>query len=168
MAKYAFVENNIVTGIYDELPMSWKNISNLPASDENYLKSLGWNIIIEQEFDFETQMKVNTQYEYKDGNVYEKSTIVSKQFTNVVDKPQYLIDEENWIKVRQERDQLMNDFSWRYERYDRQVRMNQPTTDKIEDLDEYMDLLANITITQTDPSNIVWPSYEEIVIKNKL
>jgi hypothetical protein len=64
-----------------------------------------------------------------------------------------------WIAVRQDRDHRMNTFEWRYTRYFRQQRLGiTPTTDQIENLDSYMQALANIT-QQSDPFNIVWPTY---------
>lgn len=47
MAKYAFIENNEIIGLYNDLPKNWRNISNFYAleSDPEYLSSLGWKLI---------------------------------------------------------------------------------------------------------------------------
>lgn len=81
----------------------------------------------------------------------------------LIDKPENLIlqEEQNkifnqWFNIRQHRDQMIRDVEWRYNRYHRQVRLGLPTTDKIEDLDNYIQALADIT-QQPDPFNIVWP-----------
>jgi hypothetical protein len=52
----------------------------------------------------------------------------------------------------------MRDFEWRYTRYHRQIRLGLPTTDSLENLDNYMQALADIT-NQEDLSNIIWPEY---------
>ena len=49
MTVLAHVENGQVTGVYDLLPDSWRNISNLSAlninQDSDLLSSLGWKVI---------------------------------------------------------------------------------------------------------------------------
>jgi hypothetical protein len=52
----------------------------------------------------------------------------------------------------------MKDFEWRYTRYDRQLRLGEPTVDDLTLMDAYMQALADIT-TQTDPFNIIWPMF---------
>jgi hypothetical protein len=61
--------------------------------------------------------------------------------------------------VRQKRDELMKEFEWRYTRYERQVRLNLPTTDDLQNMDNYMQALADIT-SQEDLANVVWPMYQ--------
>lgn len=65
--------------------------------------------------------------------------------------------EEQWKTIRAHRDQLMAMFEWRYTRYEREIRLEMPTTDSMEKLDEYMQALADIT-KQEDPFNITWPT----------
>ena len=62
-----------------------------------------------------------------------------------------------WETVRGLRDQLCNDFIWRVQRWQRRDRLAQSQTDDLADLDSYMDALANITVTESDPFNITWP-----------
>ena len=47
MAKYALVEDNKITGVYDSLPRTWRNYSNFDAlkEDTSTLNSLGWQEI---------------------------------------------------------------------------------------------------------------------------
>jgi hypothetical protein len=61
-------------------------------------------------------------------------------------------------EIRIVRDEKMRDFEWRYTRYHRQIRLGLPTTDSLENLDNYMQALADIT-NQEDLSNIIWPEY---------
>lgn len=71
--------------------------------------------------------------------------------------------EQEWVRIRTERDHRINSFDWRVERYHSQVRLgSSPTTDKIADLDSYIQALRDIT-KQSDPYNITWPNYEDIV-----
>lgn len=63
-----------------------------------------------------------------------------------------------WEQIRVKRNQMIADFEWRYNRYNRQSRLGIPTTDDISKLDAYLEALADIT-TQPDPANITWPEY---------
>jgi hypothetical protein len=62
-----------------------------------------------------------------------------------------------WAQIRAERDKRIGAVTWRYERYARRERFELPQTDKIEDLDVYVQALADIPQNQTDPYNISWP-----------
>lgn len=44
MANWAFIENNEIKEVLDELPKNWRNVSNLDALENNLdmLKNLGW------------------------------------------------------------------------------------------------------------------------------
>jgi hypothetical protein len=64
--------------------------------------------------------------------------------------------EQQWNSVRQQRDQMMSEFEWRYTRHERELRMLLPVTDNLSDIDTYMQALADITL-QPDPFNITWP-----------
>lgn len=66
-----------------------------------------------------------------------------------------------WSSVRAERDTKISAVTWRYERYARHARLNLPQVDDIANLDVYIQALADIPQTQTDPQNIVWPILEE-------
>jgi hypothetical protein len=47
MAKYAHIENNIITGVYDLMPDNWRNISNFFVYKDSIeeLRSLGWRVV---------------------------------------------------------------------------------------------------------------------------
>jgi hypothetical protein len=75
------------------------------------------------------------------------------------DEEKSAIIEAQWDKVRTMRDRMMALFDWRYVRYSRELRLGLPTHDTLEQLDSYMQALANIT-AQSDPYNIVWPTIE--------
>lgn len=46
MTEYAFIENDIITGPFGQLPTSWRNVSHLALHDD--LPSLGWYPVVEQ------------------------------------------------------------------------------------------------------------------------
>jgi hypothetical protein len=62
-----------------------------------------------------------------------------------------------WNAIRQERDKRIAAVTWRYERYARHARLGIEQIDNIEDLDAYIQALADIPQNQTDPYDIVWP-----------
>jgi hypothetical protein len=67
--------------------------------------------------------------------------------------------EQQWRLVRQERDQKIKDIEWRYSRYQRHQRLGLAQLDDIALLDQYVQDLANLPQTLTDPFNIIWPVY---------
>jgi hypothetical protein len=166
MAKYALVENNEIVGVYETLPTNWKNISNLHVCDEEQLKNLGWHEIIKDtSFDPETKVVVKSTYEYSNDNVYETCEVYDKpqsQPSNYQSVSGPSID-ERLEDIRMVRDQLMKEFDWRYFRYEREIRLGLEPTDKIEDLDLYMNSLADITknINLSNIDNVNWPKYEK-------
>jgi hypothetical protein len=162
MAKYAYVENNAIKSVYDNLPQNWKNISNFNLiTDEVFLKDLGWYKVTKV-IDYDTsQFRVSKIYhEFDNDTVFEKYNVVEK------DKP--FTEEElinmQWDGIRVERDQKMKDFEWRYIRHDREVRLGLVPTDNVYPMDVYMQALADIT-KQEDPYNIVWPEYDPTLVK---
>lgn len=66
--------------------------------------------------------------------------------------------DSQWGIVRQERDQRIQEISWRYQRIERHQRLGIAQIDDINTLDQYVQLLADIPQTQTDPFNITWPT----------
>ena len=62
-----------------------------------------------------------------------------------------------WASIRQQRDNLINSVTWRYERYARHDRLGLPQIDDIADLDTYIQALADVPQSQNDPYDIVWP-----------
>ena len=65
-----------------------------------------------------------------------------------------------WNQVRLQRDRMIADMAWRYERHQRHTRLNLPPMDDIVALDTYVQALADLPQTQTDPYNITWPTYQ--------
>lgn len=172
MAKYAHVENNEIKGVYDNLPKTWRNISNFDAleGDTSALNSLGWQEIqhSSQEYDKTKFKKGNPTHKLVDGQVVESRTLITKKLPNQQLFTNYELTESGptesdisyqWKHVREERDRLMKDADWRVLRYEREARLGANTTEDIATLDTYMQSLANIT-QQSDPFNITWPTLD--------
>tara|TARA_B100001093_G_scaffold426287_1_gene420195 strand:+ start:47528 stop:48055 length:528 start_codon:yes stop_codon:yes gene_type:complete len=169
MAKYALVEDNEIKGVYDNLPKTWRNISNFDAlqGDTSTLKSFGWEEIQHptQEYDKTKFKKGNVTHTLVDGKVVESKTLITKnlpnqQFFNGYELTDSGPTEEDiayqWKYVREDRDRRMKEVDWKILRYQREVRLEETPTDDIVKLDTYMQSLANIT-KQSDPFNIIWP-----------
>jgi hypothetical protein len=167
MANYAYVENEIIQSVYDNYPPNWRNISNFEVFVRDYpdqLNGLGWYTLVKviPEYNPATQ-KLDTPFQYfENGIAYESYHVYDNPQPEPPEPepeptPEELL-ELRWAMIRQDRDNLMNDFAWRYERYDRQVRLNIEPTDNLAAMDAYMQALADITL-QPDPYNIIWPSY---------
>lgn len=69
-------------------------------------------------------------------------------------------NDRQWIEVRQERDKLISEVMWEYERNSREKRLGlTPTRDDawMDSLDVYVQALADIPQSESDPFNITWP-----------
>jgi hypothetical protein len=169
MANYAYVEDNNVS-VYDQLPKNWKNISNFFACDDwVYLNSLGWYEItkIIPDYNPETQKLDNPTWTFTGSTVTEEYDVIDLP---VEPEPEVVpveevesltlqqLREDQWARVRNERDRLMADFEWRYSRRERYIRLGLPILDTLDDMDRYMQALADITL-QENPAMIEWPTY---------
>lgn len=159
MMKFAFVEDGVVQQVTDALPQTWRNVSNffaLEDGDEEYLNSIGWyRIIKDAEFSYNpnTQQLLPPRFEFVDGKVYQRDEALDAPppiDASALETPMHAI--------RQRRGVMMDMMRWRYERYDRHVRLGLDQIDTLEDMDKYMQALANITDV-SNPSDIVWPVY---------
>lgn len=76
MANWAYIENNEVVELVDELPTCWRNVSNLNIleSDKPTLKSLGWYPVEHNnvEYNPKTQKLVSNKITFTGNIVYEK------------------------------------------------------------------------------------------------
>lgn len=167
MANLAVVENNKIVEFYDNLPTNWKNISNINVYDINdeaqfvELKKLGWRKIVKQAFNPETHhiIVINYEYDIEKDEVKEKLLLRENIYKYNPTGPS---NEEQWDQIRIIRDQMMNDCEWRYTRSERHKRLGLPY-ESIEDLDNYMQALADIT-KQEDPYRVVWPTLITVII----
>lgn len=79
MANWVTIENNEISGYYDLLPSSWKNVSGLDKSADDliFLKSLGWLPVAKQPVDYDpaTQEIASFEYEIQENQVVETPVI---------------------------------------------------------------------------------------------
>jgi hypothetical protein len=161
MANYAYIEDLQFVELHDALPTNWKNISNFYVLTEEEIKPLGWHKLekVIPEYDSQTQKLGNERHYILNDIAYETYEVVD--IPTIVQTPpptQEELDARQWDIVRQLRDELMQNFEWRYNRYEREVRLNLTPSDNLENMDAYMQSLADIT-NQEDPFNITWPEY---------
>jgi hypothetical protein len=75
MANYAHIEDGQITGVYDLLPINWRNVSNFAAlaEDPDTLRQLGWVEVkkVEPEYNEYTQRLGNVVHFVEDGEVIE-------------------------------------------------------------------------------------------------
>jgi len=158
MTVYANLEEGEVKGVYDLIPKFWNGINHFDiqcAKDETFMNQNGFVKIIRdtRPYDIAThRMSDIPAYSVVGNQVFEYREITP------IPPPALPSEEQLLMSIRNRRDQLMQNFEWRYVRYARQTRLGIPTTDNIADLDQYMQSLADIT-SQQDLNNITWPEY---------
>ena len=83
MANWVHIENNEITGQYDLLPKTWKNISglNLAVDDLPFLKSAGWYPVTKQSETWNdlTHYVSGYDYEIREDDVLESIILSEKQ-----------------------------------------------------------------------------------------
>jgi hypothetical protein len=114
MANWVHVENNEITGQYDLLPKTWKNISglNLAVDDLPFLKSVGWYPVTKQSETWNdlTHYVSGYNYEIREDDVLESIILSEKQ-----PEPQ---EEFSTIKyrfieqLRSKRNELLANSDW--------------------------------------------------------
>ncbi|MCW4628294.1 MULTISPECIES: phage tail assembly chaperone [Marinomonas] len=67
-------------------------------------------------------------------------------------------DEQLAAKARAQRDALLEQFTWRYERHAREARLGIETTDSLSALDAYAQALADVPQQAGFPTTIEWPA----------
>jgi len=71
---------------------------------------------------------------------------------------------EKWDQIKKNRDILINDVMWEYQRHDRETRLELPhkrTDEWMHNLDVYVQSLADIPQNFTSPDDVVWPEPPE-------
>lgn len=169
MAAYAYVEQGQVQSVHDVLPENWKNTSNFRAlaNDEQSLNQNGWYTVtkLNNEFDPAQYVESTPTYFFDGDVVVEERQLVFKgdaygtQHVPESNDPniQKILKDILWKDTRQQRDEKMKQFEWRYDRHFREQRLGLPVTDTLSALDIHMQQLADITTTYEHPAQIVWP-----------
>lgn len=102
-------------------------------------------------------MKVESSPAY---NSDTENIIWNGESWEVVSLTQAEIEEKQkllWEEVRNTRDLKIKEVEWRVFRYQSEVRLGLDPTDDIQQIDEYIQRLRDIT-KQEDPYSISWPS----------
>lgn len=65
MANWAYVKNNQIQELHDELPVNWKNVSGLRFSKDNleYLRGLGWLPVRQQSIQYDERLMRVADYD---------------------------------------------------------------------------------------------------------
>ena len=149
--RYVFVESGEIVIYPTSLPLNWRNISNLPAVDDERLRSFGWYPC--RLVEYEGSM---------DGKVFAPSLFVLEgneyvEYQQVRDKTPEEIEAETeaqWMNVRSRRNILLQESDW----------TQLPDVDLSDELkQEWLDYrrdLRNIT-NHPDPFNLPWPTEPE-------
>lgn len=140
----------------NELRSRFSN-SSLPKKITSVaLEGSPYVIIEQQSGDFPQQTK--DQIVVLDAPVLEDGVWKKKyKLIPIADENKQARIDRKWKEIRAKRDLLMRDYDWRVSRYNREVRLNVPTTENIANIDAYGQALANIT-DQADPFLVQFPT----------
>lgn len=155
MTVYANLVDGELKGVYDLIPEKWNDIDNFHIKckvDQNFMRENGFVKIVRDVTPYNPEthkMSDFPWYTVENGEVIEHRDIFEIPIPT---------REDLLVGIRFERDQRIKDFEWRYDRYNREVRMGVTPTDTLEALDAYVQALADIT-EQEDLNNIQWPVF---------
>jgi len=148
--KYAQIINDTIIKIYNKLPGSWNNISNLDALTPEELRDLGWSGNEGVKF-YPVEEATRPKYDplYKIHNPeYTIDDINYKVVQTYLTTP--VSDEIAWNIIRQQRNNKLYESDWTQ-------LADAPLSDEQKDEYKiYRKALRDITI-QNDPFSIVWP-----------
>ena len=158
MTTYAHIsDEGRVDGIYDNLPTSWKNVSNFHLLGEDALKRYGFYVVEKRPIPThnpDTTIVSAPVYVFTGDTVLEQYELSPR-----VAPPRNI--EEEWKAVRSMRDRKIAEVEWRYTRAIREGRLGQKITDDLDKLDRYIQELADVPQKFSDPRDVVWPVYGE-------
>tara|TARA_R100000329_G_scaffold30366_1_gene28038 strand:+ start:4754 stop:5194 length:441 start_codon:yes stop_codon:yes gene_type:complete len=92
----------------------------------------------------------STQKVIWNGTAWEVVSLTTEEINAIV--------QSQWAEVRQTRDTKIKEIEWRIMRNLSETRQGLDTTDKIADLDAYVQTLRDITTSTSDPTSVSWPS----------
>lgn len=146
--RYVYVENGQVKLGARNLPINWKNISNLPSLNNQSLLEYGWypHTFIEAPNQSKNTIITGSYYEMTESEVIEYQTIRNKT------QEELQSDINNkWTEIRRERNDLLNLSDW--------TQLSDVSLTELEknSWKVYRQALRDITL-QSDPFEIVWPT----------
>jgi len=110
MAKYAFIEDNIIKEIHYSLPINWRNISGFGylEGDDEKLKELGWYKIIENTIDYDKdKYTCEISYVFQDDRVIE-----SYQLNEITGESAKELQRRFFILIRDTRNEKLAASDW--------------------------------------------------------
>jgi pyruvate formate-lyase activating enzyme-like uncharacterized protein len=162
MSRFAYVENNNVVELHDDLPKSWRNISGLDLLENNTeeLNNLGWYEVQSSEITIDHTLETITgvSYVFEDNKVKQ---IINK--ANVTDI--YTLEQLKSIilkEVRDARNRLLLESDWT--QLADVIKVNSPEFNSAWEnyRQQLRDLPASYQNTElTNISQVVWPSKPE-------
>jgi len=165
MTVYANIIGNEIKGVYDFLPPKWNEHDNFDTKckdDVEFMRNNGFVKITKPQYQYDS-----TTHKLSDFPMYriENEEVIEERELLLLPEPISEPTETNIVtsnldEIRRIRDEKMREFDWRYHRYMRQTRLGIEPTDNIQNLDAYMQALADIP-NQPDLNNLVWPIYQE-------
>lgn len=166
MANWAYVENDQVEELHEVLPESWRNISNLYASENDLatLKFLGWYpvTITTPDIDNNTQGYGDTTYVFDGGNsiVIQNTVIVDLPAVSSADL--FAQQRAGFMQnLRSKRDSLLSKSDWSQTVDIVQVKGSQWAQAWATYRQALRDLPGTYTVppldTVVDSSKIIWP-----------
>ena len=105
MTKWAHVENNEIKGVYDRLPISWKNVSgfNMLADNLEVLKTFNWLPVSEYEsYDAERYNEIGYTYSIVNSRVIASPIL---QLKTIISYSESVSNELREIRIQ--RDKLL-------------------------------------------------------------
>lgn len=151
MAYYALNGQNPVPN----LPTRWRKedgttVTDLESLDAADLEALGWTIVPDP--------PDHSLLNWDNGIVWSAGewkiiTVPEKERNNRLTT--------KWIAIKEQRDNMINAFSARIEKYNSEIRRGVTPTVDIAKIDEYIEKLRQVPQTQDNPYNITWPNYDD-------
>ena len=103
MANWAYIENNQIKELLDELPKNWRNVSNLDALENNTpaLKNLGWYPVQHNNVDYDPVNQRLKSLDIRfDGNVVVETYVAEYISTDT-------LYNEFTVELRNKRDKIL-------------------------------------------------------------
>jgi hypothetical protein len=129
---------------YDEIPNKIRFPSGLTKTNKKTFTDEDLKLAGYEKVDAPPEYNSKTQTLYWSGNGWTIENIPLQEIEKV---------------IRRQRDALIESVMWRYQRYEREIRMGKvPVSDDIEQLDRYVQALADISLQENFPYEVNWPA----------
>jgi hypothetical protein len=111
MAKFAYIENNQILTLEENLPEVWKNVSGFHHSknDDNFINAYGWHRVVPVAVEYDPNLQYIISYTYViNGNIVEETPVIrDRPVESIETKKQRFMD-----SVRSRRNGLLVESDW--------------------------------------------------------